>query len=319
MKPTISVVVPIYNNAATIETTLDSVLMLESVEDVELVISDDASTDATVSICRRWMRDHGKRFRRALLLENKTNLGISGNHKAAFAAATSDYGLYLGGDDYFYDSRFLVHVRKYLQRYPETRIAKTRVESLNSENGKVVDIYRYKRLFFSLAPQRQLACLAVLGNFLYAGPGTVVKISEVGELDAFDANCRSFEDLPLLYAFLEKGHRIRFVDAKGLYWLRHKGSLSYKGFGAMQGQFSADLDYVRKRFVHPNITRFSAFERLLLRSRKGPKLIRQILLLTYWEWYVMRLLPSLQRRFHAMSRKKPGPPPREARTGLTPQ
>ena len=308
MKPTISIVVPVYNNAATIEATLDSILMLESIEGAELVISDDASTDGTSSICKRWMRNHGTRFRHALLLENKTNLGVSGNHRAAFAAAACDYGLYLGGDDLFHDPCFLVRVVEYLQRHPETRIVKTRVEALYSESGKVVDIYRYKRLFFSLAPHKQFACLAILGNFLYAGPGTMVRIRDVREFEAFDVNCRSFEDLPLYYAFLAKDHRIRFVDAKGLYWMRHGGSLSYKGFSAMQGRFSEDQDYVRRRFVQPNLGKFSAFERLLLRSRRRPKLLRQVLLLAYWPWYVMRFLPSFQRRFRTFSRRKRGSP-----------
>lgn len=181
--------------------------MLKSIEDAELVISDDASTDGTVSICKRWMRAHGTRFRRATLLENKTNLGISGNHKAAFGAATSDYGLYFGGDDHCYDSLFFVRVANYLKRHPETRIAKTRVKSLYADSGKVLDMYRYKRLFFRLAPRKQFACLAILGNFLYAGPGTVVRIRDVKDFDAFDANCRSFEDLPLFYAFLARDLR----------------------------------------------------------------------------------------------------------------
>ena len=302
--PSISIVVPAYNNSATIETTLNSILMLASIEDAELVVSDDASTDGTASICRRWTKDHGARFRRVTLLANKTNLGISGNHKAAFAAATSTYGIYCGGDDRFYDSLFLVRVRKYLRRHPETHIAKTRVQSLNSESGKIMDIYRYKRLFFTLPPRKQFACLAILGNFLYAGPGTVVLIRDVWDFDAFDANCRSFEDLPLFYAFLAKDHPIRFVDAKGLYWMRHGGSLSYQGFSAERGRFLQDLDYVEKRFLLPNIDRFSAFERLLLRTSSGHRLFHKILLLAYWEWYVMRLLPSFQRRFIAFSGKK---------------
>ena len=304
--PSISIIVPVYNNSATIEATLESILMLKSVENAELIISDDASTDGTVSICKRWMLAYGARFSRAALLENKTNLGISGNHKAAFAAATSDYGLYFGGDDRCYDPLFLVRVAKFLKRHPETRIAKTRVKSLYAGSGKVLDMYRFKRLFFSLAARKQFGCLAILGNFLYAGPGTVVRIRDVRDFNAFDANCRSFEDLPLFYSFLARDVPIRFAGAKGLYWLRHGGSLSYKGFSEMRGRFSQDLDYVEKQFLLPHVNKFSAFERLLLRTSSGHRLFHKLLLLAYWPWYVMRFLPSFQRRFLTLSRRRRG-------------
>ena len=300
MTPTLSLVVPVYNNSATIEGTLDSILMLELLEAVELVVSDDASTDHTVALCRRWLQRHGTRFRRATVVENERNLGISGNHKAGFAAATGDYGLYFGGDDRFYDSRFLVRVVDYLRRHPDTRIAKTRVESLYPRSGTAVDIYRYKRLFFSLPARKQFACLAVMGNFLYAGPGTILRITDVREFEAFDPACRSFEDLPLYYSFLARGNRIQFVGARGLYWMRHEGSLSFKGFSAMSGRFSQDQEYVRKRFVQPNAGSFTALERLLLRLHDRNGRLRKILLLAYWPWYVMRLLPSFQRRFAAL-------------------
>ena len=304
MKPTIAILVPVYNNSSTVEATLDSTLALDSIEGAELVVSDDASTDDTVTICRRWTKEHRTRFRRVALLENKSNLGISGNHRATFDAATSEYGIYLGGDDIFYDSQLLVRVAEYLREYPGTRIAKMRVQSLYSKSGKVIDIYRYKRLFFLLAPRRQFACLAILGNFLYAGPGTVLRIRDVRDFDAFDAGCRSFEDLPLYYAFLAHEHRIRLIGARGLYWMRHDGSLSYKGFSTARGRFSQDQEHVRRRFVHANLSRFSGFERLLLHARYGPKPVRQLLLLAYWPWYALRLVPSFQRRLAALSVRK---------------
>jgi len=182
--PTISILVPVYNNAATVLATLDSILNLESIGGAELIISDDASTDGTTDLCRLWIGEFGKSFRRAELIENRVNLGVSGNHKVAFDAARGMYGLYLGGDDLFYDSRFLVAVQGYLRKHPETRIAKARIEAFYSKSGIVVDIYRYKRPFFGLTPLKQFACLAVLGNFLYAGPGTVLRIADAKAFEA---------------------------------------------------------------------------------------------------------------------------------------
>ena len=51
--PTVSVGMPAYNSAAWIESAIESILA-QSFRDFELIISDNASTDATLALCEKY-------------------------------------------------------------------------------------------------------------------------------------------------------------------------------------------------------------------------------------------------------------------------
>jgi len=69
-KPRVSVGLPVYNGEKFISEALDSIIA-QSFEDLELIISSNASTDGTDEICRAYVaRDKRIRYYR-----NETNIG----------------------------------------------------------------------------------------------------------------------------------------------------------------------------------------------------------------------------------------------------
>ncbi|WP_081620311.1 glycosyltransferase family 2 protein [Ancylobacter sp. FA202] len=93
--PIISICVPTYNRAKLLSELLDSILDQENVDDVEIVISDDASTDDTMSIADSYLF----RFKHYKFIAQPINLGMDGNFLAVVAAATSPYIWLMGDDD----------------------------------------------------------------------------------------------------------------------------------------------------------------------------------------------------------------------------
>lgn len=86
--------VPTWNAESFIDATL-ATLAAQTFPAFEVLISDDASTDATASICERWAaRD--ARFR---LLRQNTRLGWVGNTNALLRAARGDYFFFALHDD----------------------------------------------------------------------------------------------------------------------------------------------------------------------------------------------------------------------------
>ena len=61
MKPTVSVIVPVFNGEKYLERCVDSILNQEY-EDLELILVDDGSTDGTGEICRRYERQDPRVF-----------------------------------------------------------------------------------------------------------------------------------------------------------------------------------------------------------------------------------------------------------------
>ena len=84
--PKVSVVLTTYNRAHVLAVTLDSILS-QTLEDFDLIISDDASQDDTERVCRQYeARDRRVRYRRGL-----KNVGMPGNLNAGIAVSAGEY------------------------------------------------------------------------------------------------------------------------------------------------------------------------------------------------------------------------------------
>ncbi|HEU5428090.1 MAG TPA: CDP-glycerol glycerophosphotransferase family protein [Actinocrinis sp.] len=93
--PDISVVVIVYNDAARLPTAVDSVLR-QTLRNLEIIIVDDCSTDATPQVATRLAAEHAKV--RYLRLEQNSG-GCSAPRNAGIEAALGTYVMFLDSDD----------------------------------------------------------------------------------------------------------------------------------------------------------------------------------------------------------------------------
>ena len=96
MAPTVSIVVPSYNNADFIEATIDSILA-QTYRDFELVIADHASTDRTWDVIQRYGDDD-----RVTLLQTEAGGGAKRNWDRVSKAASGTFVKLVCGDDLLY-------------------------------------------------------------------------------------------------------------------------------------------------------------------------------------------------------------------------
>src|SRR5262245_64695053 len=92
--PRVTLGMPVYNGEAFLEEALRS-LLGQTFEDFELVISDNASTDRTRSICL----DYAARDRRIRYDRNEVNLGFCRNQNYVIESCTREYFLLTHHDD----------------------------------------------------------------------------------------------------------------------------------------------------------------------------------------------------------------------------
>lgn len=96
--PLLTVVIPAYNVDGYIEEALDSVLSQPYIDDIEIVVIDDGSSDSTFDVVKRVMdRDPAGHIR----LIRQSNRGLSGARNAGIAAVRTPYVGFLDGDDIF--------------------------------------------------------------------------------------------------------------------------------------------------------------------------------------------------------------------------
>ena len=99
-KPDISVIVVCYNQEATIARTLDSILAQRFDGSLEILVSDDRSTDGTAEVARRYAAAHPDTVK---VHVNETNLGVQGNYFGAVRRAGADLLADCAGDDWWCD------------------------------------------------------------------------------------------------------------------------------------------------------------------------------------------------------------------------
>ena len=115
--PAVTVGMPVYNDAAFLRQSLDSVLA-QTFTDFRLVISDDASTDGSDEICRQY----ATRDPRVTFIRQPENLGISRNMEFLRDQSTSPYFAWVGDDD-VWDPRFLERLYASLGEHPSAAVA----------------------------------------------------------------------------------------------------------------------------------------------------------------------------------------------------
>ncbi len=117
-QPLVSVGIPTYNRASTLVKSIESVLQ-QTYRNIEIVISDNASTDDTQSICEKFC-NHDQRI---IYIRQKTNLGAANNFKAVLEAAKGEYFMWLGDDDWISQDYIFECMNVFTQNLSYTLVA----------------------------------------------------------------------------------------------------------------------------------------------------------------------------------------------------
>ena len=79
INPLVSIIIVTYNSANFVLETLESTKK-QSYPNIELIVTDDCSSDKTIEICKEWMEKNKTFFIGTSLLIAEKNTGISGRY-----------------------------------------------------------------------------------------------------------------------------------------------------------------------------------------------------------------------------------------------
>lgn len=209
----VSVYVVTYNSAKTVIETLDSV-KAQTYPNIELVISDDCSTDNTVEICREWVELNKDRFVRVEILTVEKNTGVAGNNNRANRACQGEWVKPIAGDDILMPTCVDDYVL-YVNTYPEASIVfgQTIVFGQNVQvcKEKEKTMRQYNAKMAQLDSADQLAI--VLNGDCPSAPSVFYKklLYEEG-LMMDDERIPLIEDWPKWIKLLKQGVHFYFLD-----------------------------------------------------------------------------------------------------------
>jgi polysaccharide pyruvyl transferase WcaK-like protein/glycosyltransferase involved in cell wall biosynthesis len=177
--PTLTVGLPVHNGERFLAEALDD-LLAQTLTDLEVVISDNASTDGTPRIARAY----AERDPRVRYLRQERNLGAAGNHDAVLAAARGRYFAW-GSDDDRYAPTLYERCVAALEADPGLVLAHAHAAFIG-EDGSVVAPAPYLLDTSSPDPARRLRSLlhGSGGNDFYGVARTEV-FRAIGPLGSF--------------------------------------------------------------------------------------------------------------------------------------
>src|SRR5262245_60937643 len=117
--PSLSVVVPNYNHAKYLEHSLPAILN-QSVRPLEVLVLDDASTDNSIEVIRRFASQNPL----VRLVQNEQNLGVMPNLNKGVALARGDYVFIGSADDEVLPGLFEKSMRL-LAQHPQAGLSST--------------------------------------------------------------------------------------------------------------------------------------------------------------------------------------------------
>jgi len=129
--PLVSVGVPVFNGEAFLEHAIRSALA-QTLDDLELILCDNASQDRTAEICR----DYAARDPRIRYFRNARNLGAAANYNLAYSHARGRYFKWLAHDDGMLPS-FLAKAFRLLEERPDAVLCNTVIAYIDAAGARI--------------------------------------------------------------------------------------------------------------------------------------------------------------------------------------
>ncbi|MFO0968021.1 MAG: glycosyltransferase family A protein [Gemmataceae bacterium] len=180
-KPTLSVLVPNYNDGHLIGQNLDAILG-QSVPPDEVIVVDDGSTDLSLEV----IEAYAKRDSRVRVLRNETNMGIIYSLNRALALARGDY-VYGSSADDVVQPGFFAKAMEMLAKHPEAGMCFGFNSAQNSATGEVhpyrIPLSDWPRFFSPDELARAWGAIAIPGHSMSA-PGNATIWRRTAHLEA---------------------------------------------------------------------------------------------------------------------------------------
>lgn len=210
--PLVSIVVITYNSSRYVLETLDSI-KLQTYQNLELIVSDDCSTDNTVELCNNWLRENGKLFYSVELITSSNNTGISANCNRGMKLCSGEWVMLIAGDDLYTKDAVWKFV-EYIDKYKQTEI----VLSWCYEFTDSINTKRVKELYIPERNSKQQLLFMLKNDVNIAGCAIFANKLTLHTVGYYDENFRMFEDYPFIIKCLNSGIQISIIHSPLKYY-----------------------------------------------------------------------------------------------------
>ena len=214
--PLISLIIPCYNAAETLEKCLNSVVQ-QSYGNLEVIIIDDGSTDGTSKI----YEDFQNKDARIIVFKQK-NSGVSNARNKGVKAAIGEYICFVDSDDWV-EPNYCAELYHLLI----TQNADIAIVEASYEEGNGTVVFDKPISTENVFDGKRALILLLEDKFIQSHPwGKLYKSSFLKDID-FPEDVKCFEDYSTLFKIFDKAVKVVRSDEKLYHYIQHEDSLSH--------------------------------------------------------------------------------------------
>ena len=220
---TVSIVIITYNQSKYIFDTLEST-RLQTYQNIELIISDDCSTDDTVEICTAWLKKNSKRFFNTKIIISPQNTGTAINCNRGVNASTGKWIKLLAGDDSLPPESVAEYID--FMTIEKCNICCCKLKLFGEDQNFIKKTEPDYNKFYTMIDKNFKYQKKMNARELFIpGPGLFFLKNLFDTVNGFDEKYPFAEEWPFTTKILNSGNKIFLLD-KYLYNYRiHAGSL----------------------------------------------------------------------------------------------
>lgn len=222
--PLVSVVVVTYNSSAFIIEALDSVKE-QTYKNIELIVSDDCSTDDTLIKVRQWLNRNAKCFVDTKLITAESNTGVTCNVNRGCSSCKGEWIKSFAGDDILFptcieDNITFVKNKNGIHLVISNSVIFFQVnkKELIQKPGLLVPD------FFELEAVDQYE--ALVRNEVLLNSNSLFLSSVLFRDIKFDERMKFLEDRPFFWNCTKNGYRISYLDKETVRYRKYSGALT---------------------------------------------------------------------------------------------
>lgn len=223
-KMLVSIIVITYNSEEYIIQTLESIKK-QTYKHIELIISDDNSTDKTLDLCSNWKKKNYDHFYNFKIIKSARNTGIAANCNRGFFESNGNWIKFLAGDDLLFPDA--------IEKYIVYAISNVECEIVHAKQVRIVHsdnkFNYYKSEDFpitlneNISPNNQFKILCFSSTV--KAPTVFIKRNLFLKYNCFDENIKLCEDWPFWLKITQLGVKFHFINDELVYYRIHNKSV----------------------------------------------------------------------------------------------
>lgn len=226
----VSVIVPVYQVESYLERAVDS-LLAQTLEEKEIILVDDGSTDASPQICDRYAREYPG----LIQVIHKENEGLGPARNTGLEIAAGEYVAFADSDDTVDPEMYQAMLEKAQEDGCDIVMCDVCIHYVEENRTAVVTSY----------PREDID----LPDYIANGNNITYSVNKLFRRTIWEENryeSMLFEDIALIPALMTRYRRVGYVRRPFYHYYRRPNTLSTSFVGAMADIVQAFRDFIER-------------------------------------------------------------------------